>query len=110
MNSGQVLTDAIIVRREKYCRKQSFTINYRLHTEKYNIDMNGADFIGYILAGSQSGSPKDYAKSNSASYATLFEGINKFPNETSEYSSNVQEYNEELIVNFISEFLRIYIN
>lgn len=41
---------------------------------------------------------------------TLFEGINKFPNETSEYSSNVQEYNEELIVNFISEFLRIYIN
>ena len=36
--------------------------------------MNGADFIGYILAGSQSGS-----KSNSASYATLFEGINKFP-------------------------------
>lgn len=67
--------------------------------------MNGADFIGYILAGSQSDS-----KSNSASYATLFEGINKFPNEISEYSSNVQEYNEELIVNFISEFLRIYIN
>lgn len=67
-------------------------------------------FNGYILAGSQSGSPKDYAKSNSASYATLFEGINKFPNEISEYSSNVQEYNEELIVNFISEFLRIYIN
>lgn len=27
--------------------------------KKYNIDMNGADFIGYILAGSQSGSPKD---------------------------------------------------
>ena len=75
-----------------------------------DIDMNGADFIGYILAGSQSGSPKDYAKSSGASYATLFEGINKFPNETSEYSSNVQEYNEELIVNFISEFLRIYIN
>lgn len=89
----------------KILPQQSFTINYRLHAEKYNIDMNGADFIGYILAGSQSDS-----KSNSASYATLFEGINKFPNETSEYSSNVQEYNEELIVNFISEFLRIYIN
>lgn len=67
--------------------------------------MNGADFIGYILAGSQSGS-----KSSGASYATLFEDINKFPNETSEYSSNVQEYNKELIVNLISEFLRIYIN
>lgn len=78
--------------------------------KKYNIDMNGADFIGYILASSQSGSPKDYAKSSGASYATLFEDINKFPNETSEYSSNVQEYNKELIVNLISEFLRIYIN
>lgn len=78
--------------------------------KKYNIEMSGVDFIGYILAGGQSGSPKDYAKSNGASYATLFEGINKFPNETSDYSSNVQEYNEELIINFISEFLRVYIN
>ena len=76
-------------------------------SDKYNIDTTNAAFIGYITNHAQSGAPKGYAQLAGIQHSSLFEGINAFPG-GSNYSNRSQAYVEEIIGNYLIEFIRCY--